>query len=88
MGETDLVGRFGCASDTDSNRAMRAAHESFKNANLAKYRTFLFPHFSRLVVRNRLKVPKRGQFHAANRVTPKRCDLCAQAAPERRTVLW
>ena len=23
-----------------------------------------------------LKVPKRGQFHAAIRVTPKRCDVC------------
>ena len=28
-----------------------------------------------------LKVPKRGQFHAAIRVTPKCCDSCAQGAP-------
>ena len=28
-----------------------------------------------------LKVPKRGQFHAAIRVTISRCDSCAQGAP-------
>ena len=33
-----------------------------------------------------LKVPKRGQFHDAIRVTTKRCDSCAQGAPGRRPV--
>ena len=33
-----------------------------------------------------LKVPKRGQFHAAIRVTPRRFDSCAQGALGRRTV--
>ena len=33
-----------------------------------------------------LKQPNRGQFHAAIRVTTKRCDSCAQWALERRTV--
>ena len=32
-----------------------------------------------------LKVPKRGQFHAAIRVTTKRCDPCDQGALGRRT---
>ena len=35
-----------------------------------------------------LRVPKRGQFQAAIRVTTKRRDSCAQGAPERRTVSW
>ena len=33
-----------------------------------------------------LKVPKRGKFHAAIRVTSKRCDSCAQGALGRRMV--
>ena len=33
-----------------------------------------------------LKVPERGQFHAAIRVTPKRCDSYAQGALGKRTV--
>ena len=33
-----------------------------------------------------LKVPKRGQFHVAIRVTRKRCDSCAQVALGTRTV--
>ena len=34
-----------------------------------------------------LKVPKRGQLHTTIRMTPKRCDSCAQGALGRRTVL-
>ena len=34
--------------------------------------------------RSQFKVPKRGQFHAAIRMTPKRRDSCAQGALERR----
>ena len=38
--------------------------------------------------RSVLKVPKRGQFHAAIRVTPKRCDSCVhwQVTLGKRTV--
>ena len=47
---------------------------------------FLFPHFLPVCSQTSvLKVPKRGKFHAAIRVTPKRCDSCAQGAPGRRT---
>ena len=58
-----------------------------KNTNIAKHRPiFLLP---LLLVGSKelvLKVPKRGQFHAAIRVTRKRCDSCAQVAQGARTV--
>ena len=58
-----------------------------KNANLAKHRPVFLPPLL-LVGSNKLvlKVPKRGQFHAAIRVTIWRCDSCAQGALGRRTV--
>ena len=58
-----------------------------KNTNIAKHRPiFLLP---LLLVGSKelvLKVPKRRQFHAAIRVTRKRCDSCAQVAQGTRTV--
>ena len=58
-----------------------------KNTYLAKHRPiFLHP---LLLVGSKelvLRVPKRGQFHAAIRVTRKRCDSCAQLALGTRTV--
>ena len=58
-----------------------------KNTYLAKHRpVFLPPLFlvgSKELV---LKVPKRGQFHAAIRVTIWRCDSCAQGALGKWTV--
>ena len=59
-----------------------------KNTNIAKHRP-IFPPL--LLVGSKelvLKVPKRGQFHAAIRVTRKRCDSCAQVAQGTRTVSW
>ena len=58
-----------------------------KNTNLAKHRPIFLPPL-RLVGSKELvlKVPKRGQFHAAIRVTRKRCDSCAQVALGTRTV--
>ena len=73
--------RFGCDLDTDSNRAMRAARET---SNTKTLRNKSSPCGQESV----LKVPKRGQFRAAIRVTPKRCDACAQGALGRRTVSW
>ena len=58
-----------------------------KNTNLAKHRPIIFPPL--LLVGSKesvLKVPKRGQFHAAIRVTRKCCDSCAQVALGTRTV--
>ena len=77
--------RFGCDSDTDLNRAMPMARETSKTQTLRNTGPFFFPHLvgSKESV---LKVPKRGQFHAATRVTTKHCDLCAQGALGRRTV--
>ena len=44
-----------------------------------------FPHFSLLGSQESvLKVPQRGQFHAAIRMTTKRCDSCAQGALVRK----
>ena len=73
--------RCGCDSDTDSNRAMPTARRNVKNTNIAKHRPIFLPPI--LLVGSEdlvLKVPKRGQFHAAIRVTRKRCDSCAQVA--------
>ena len=58
-----------------------------KNTNIAKHRPIFLPPL-RLVGSKELvlKVPKRGQFHAAIRVTRKRCDSCAQVALGTRTV--
>ena len=57
-----------------------------KNTNIAKHRSiFLHP---LLLVGSKelvLKVPKRGQFHAAIRVTRKRCDSCARVAQGTQT---
>ena len=58
-----------------------------KNTNLAKHRPVFLPPL--LLVGSKelvLKVPRRGQFHAAIRVTIWRCDSCAQGALGRRTV--
>ena len=58
-----------------------------KNTNLAKHRPAFLPPL--LLVGSKesvLKVPKRRQFHAAIRVTTKRCDSCAQGALGRRKV--
>ena len=49
-----------------------------KNTNIAKHRPIFLPPL--LLVSSKelvLKVPKRGQFHTAIRVTRKRCDSCA-----------
>ena len=52
-----------------------------KNTNLAKHRpVFLAPLFLVGSKESVLKVSKRGQFHAAIRVTLWRCDSCAQEA--------
>ena len=62
---------------------------NIKNTHLAKQRPVSFPNF--LLVGSQdsvLKVPKRGQFHAAIRVTPTRLRAqSAQGALGRRTVL-
>ena len=58
-----------------------------KNTNIAKHRPIFLPPL--LLVGSKelvLKVPKRGPFHAAIRVTRKRCDSCAQVALGTRTV--
>ena len=58
-----------------------------KNTNIAKHRPIFLPPL--LLVGSKelvLKVPIRGQFHTAIRVTRKRCDSCAQAAQGTRTV--
>ena len=58
-----------------------------KNTYLAKHRPVFLPPL--LLVGSKqlvLKVPKRGQFHAAIRVTRKRCDSCAQVALGTRKV--
>ena len=58
-----------------------------KNTNVAKHRPVSLPPL--LLVGNKelvLKVPKRGQFHAAIRVTRKRCDSCGQVALGTQTV--
>ena len=58
-----------------------------KNTNIAKHRPIFLPPL--LLVGSKelvLKVPKRGQFHAAIRMTRKRCDSCAQVALGTRTV--
>ena len=58
-----------------------------KNTYLAKHRPIFLPPL--LLVGSKelvLRVPKRGQFHAAIRVTRKRCDSCAQLALGTRTV--
>ena len=60
---------------------------NFKNTNIAKHRPIFLPPL--LLVCSKelvLKVPKRGQFHAAIRATRKRCDSCAQVALGTRTV--
>ena len=58
-----------------------------KNANLAKHRALFFSPFLPVGINESvLRVRKRGQFHAAIRVTRKRCDSCAQGALRRRTV--
>ena len=52
-----------------------------KSTNVAKHRPVFLPPL--LLVGSKelvLKVPKRGQFHAAIRVTRKRCDSCGQVA--------
>ena len=49
-----------------------------QNTNPAKERPVSFLHFGSQ--ESVLKVPKRGQVHAATCVTPKRCDSCAQGA--------
>ena len=57
------------------------------HANIAKRRPIFLPPL--LLVGSKelvLKVPKRGQFHAAIRVSRRRCDSCAQVAPGTRTV--
>ena len=61
------------------------ARETSKAQSPTKQRAFFHP---LLPVGNQesvLKVPKGGQFHAAIRVTTRRCDLCAQGALGRRT---
>ena len=58
-----------------------------KNTNIAKHRPIFLPPL--LLVGSKdlvLKVPKRAQFHAAIRVTRKRCDSCAQVAQGTRSV--
>ena len=58
-----------------------------KNTNIAKHRPIFLPPV--LLVGSKelvLKVPKRGHFHVAIRVTRKRCDSCAQVAQGTRTV--
>ena len=58
-----------------------------KTTSGAKHRPIFLPPL--LLVGSKelvLKVPKRGQFHAAIRVTRERCDSCAQVALETRTV--
>ena len=60
---------------------------NIKNANIAKHRPIFLPPL--LLVGSKelvLKMPKRGQFHAAIRVPRKRCDSCAQVALGTRTV--
>ena len=59
-----------------------------KNTNLAKHRA-VFIFLAILPVGSKesvLKVPKRGQFHAAIRVTTKRCDSCPQGTLGIRTI--
>ena len=48
---------------------------------------YIFPFLPVGSQKSGFKVPKRGQFHAAILVTPKRCDSCAQGPLGRRTVL-
>ena len=68
--------RFGYGFESCDANGLR----NLKDTNLAKQKPGFFSHFYLLVV-------KRGQFHAAIRVTTKRCDSCAQgAALGRRTV--
>ena len=58
-----------------------------KNTNIAKHRPVFLPPL--LLVGSKelvLKVPKRGQFHTAIRVTRKGCDSCAQVALRTWTV--
>ena len=58
-----------------------------QNTNVAKHRPIFLPPL--LLVGSKelvLKAPKRGQFHAAIRVTRKRCDSCGQVALETRPV--
>ena len=58
-----------------------------KNTNVAKQRPIYLPPL--LLVGSKelvLKVPERGQFHAAIRVARKRCDSCGQVAQGTRTV--
>ena len=60
---------------------------SVKNTNVAKHRPIFLPPL--LLVGSKelvLKVPKRGQLHAAICVTRKRCDSCAQVALGTRAV--
>ena len=73
---------YGFESTCDANGPWNV-----KNTNPAKHRAVVLPPL--LLVGNKelvLKVPKRGQFHAAIRVTIWRCDLCAQGALGRGTV--
>ena len=58
-----------------------------KNTNITKCRPIFLPPV--LLVGSKelvLKVPKRGHFHVAIRVTRKRCDSCAQVAQGTQTV--
>ena len=76
--------RFDCGSDADSNRAMRTARETLKTQTYeTKTLLSLLLDGSQESV---LKVPKRGQCHAAIRVTTPCCDSCAQGAIASRMV--
>ena len=74
-----LYVRFGCNSDTDSNRAMPTARETSKAQTLRNTGPSFFVAILHVGSQESvLEVPTRGQLHAAIRVTRKRCDSCAQ----------
>ena len=75
--------RFGYGFEScDANSTRNVQKHKPRETQTRVFSPFLVVGSKELV----LKVPKRGQCHAAIRVTPKCCDSCAQGAPERRTV--